>query len=225
MNLISTEHGQSLQIFVAEEIRPPSGLYLPDVIRQISERYAFAIVPPPNYDTILKEGARYKEGRLMAPGRIISIKDLGFFNDGVLVAASNTDDSEFVLNELIAWAAQNFGIREPQTKLPRRFFSSVVVEFDIELSRALTLFDELRKGFSSAIEEYYDIDPEVNASRIALAADPTKLPPQTAFEISIERRLGRPYEENRYFSTAPLPTAAHLDLLESFERCLLGKSH
>ena len=225
MNLISTEHGQSLQLFVPEEVRPLSGLYLPDLIQKISERYAFAIGPQ-NYNSAIKEGVKYKEGRFVAQGRLISIKDLGFFNDGVLVSvASNTDDSELVLTDLVAWAIQNFGIREPETKLPRKFFSSVVVQFDIELGRTLTFFDEIRQDFSSSIKNAYGIEPEVNASRIGLSADPTRLPPQTTFEFTIERRVGRPFEENRYFSAAPLPTASHVDLLVGFERRLLRKRH
>lgn len=220
MNLISTEHGQSLQLFVAEEVRPPSGLYLPDLIRMISERYAFAVFPT-NYETIMKEGAKYKEGRFVTEGRTIAIKELGFFVDGVLAVTWNTDDAEIVLNDLTVCAAQNFGFREPRTNLPRKFVSSVVVEFDVELGKALTAFDELQESFASAIRQRYGMEPEISASRIALSADPTKLPPQTPFEFTIERRAGRPFSENRYFSSATLPTASHLDLLGAFERRLL----
>ena len=220
MDLISTEHGQALQLFVADEVRPPSGLYLPDVIRKISERYGFAIVPT-NYETVMKEGAKYKDGRFVTEGRTIAIKDLGFFVDGVLAVTWNTDDAEVVLDDLIVWATQNYGFREPRTTLPRRFVSSVVVGFDVELSSALTAFDELREGFASAIKKGHGIEPEINASRITFAADPTKLlrsePP---FEFNIERRGGRPFSENRYFSSATLTTASHLDLLEAFERRL-----
>ena len=220
MNLISTEHGQSLQLFLAEEVRPLSGIYLPDLIRQISERYAFAIWPP-NYETVMKEGAKYKEGRLLTAERTIAIKDLGFFVDGVLAVAWNTDDSDIILNDLIVWATQKLGMREPRTKLPRKFVSSVVVEFDAELSRALRAFDELQEGFVSAIKQIYGMNPEINASRIALAGDPTKLPAGTTFEFMIERRAGRPFSETRYFSSATLPTTSHLDFLKTFERRLL----
>jgi hypothetical protein len=220
--LISTEHGQSLQLFVAEEVRPSSGLYLPDLIRKISEKYAFAVVPT-NFETIMREGAKYKEGRFVTEGRTIAIKELGFFVDGVLAVTWNTDDAEIVLNDLIIWAAQNFGFREPRTKLPRRFVSSVVVEFDVEFSKAITVFDELREGLTTAIKKNYGDDPEINASKITFSADPTTLRPQTTFEFNIERRAGRPFSENRYFSSATLPTASHLDLLGAFERRLLAK--
>jgi hypothetical protein len=219
MKLISTEHGQSLQLFVAEEVRPPSGIYFPDLVRKISERYAFAIGPT-SIESVMKEGAKYKEGRFVTEGRTIALKDLGFFVDGALAVAWNTDDSELVLDDLIAWAIQSFGIREPRTKLPRKFVSSVIVEFDADLSRALRGFDELREGFAAEVKEKYGIDPKIEASRIFLSADPTQLPPQTTFEFSIDRRVGRPFSENRYFSSATLPTGAHLNLLRAFERRL-----
>src|SRR5260370_25361430 len=97
VNLISTEHGQSLQLFVAEEERPRSGLYLPDLIRKISERYAFAIAPT-NYETVMKEGDKYKEGCSVTERRTITIKAIGFFVDGILAVTWNTDVADGALN-------------------------------------------------------------------------------------------------------------------------------
>jgi hypothetical protein len=224
MKLISTEHGQSFQQFVMEEIRPASGLYLPDLVRGIAERYAFSVVPT-NYEILMKEGAKYKGGRLVTEGRTIEIKDLGFFNDGALAIAWNTQDSELVLNDVIMWATQNFSFREPLTKLPRRFTSSVVVEFGAELDRAMAAFDELKEDFSSATGINYGLNVDIETSRVALSADPSKLPPLTTVEFTIERRAGQPFSENRYFSVATLPTTSHLSLLEAFERRLLAKGN
>jgi hypothetical protein len=104
-----------------------------------------------------------------------------------------------------------------------KFVSSVVVEFDAELDKALRAFGELQEGFTSANIRYESRDTRLKASRILLFADPTKLPPQATFEFNIERRAGRPFSENRYFSSAALPTASHLDLLKTFEcRLLIG---
>jgi hypothetical protein len=224
MKLISNEHGQSFQQFVMDEIRPASGLYLPDLVRGIAERYAFSVVPT-NYEILLKEGAKYKGGRLVTEGRTIEIRDLGFFNDGALAVAWNTEDSELVLNDILTWATQNFGLREPLTKPPRRFTSSVVVEFGAELDRAMAAFDGLKKDLSSAIGKIYGWDVDIETSRVALAADPSKLPPLTTVDFTIERRAGRPFSENRYFSVATVTTDSHLSLLEAFERRLLAKGN
>jgi hypothetical protein len=218
MRLISTEHGQSFQPFIAEEIRPPSGVYLPEVLLGITERYAFA-VRPPNYETVVKEGAKYKEGRLVENGKTIAIKDLGFFSDGIIVGTWNTDDSNTVLDDLIAWSTEKFGFREQQTKLTKTYTSSVVVEFEADLDTALETFGHLKKNVSSAMREICGWDVEVKAARIALATDPTTLPQHRRVDFTIERRVGLPYAENRYFSMATLPTRKHIELLEELERC------
>jgi len=44
MKLISTELGKVVQLFVLDEIRPLSGLNMPEFIRLIQERYGFAKV-------------------------------------------------------------------------------------------------------------------------------------------------------------------------------------
>jgi hypothetical protein len=40
--------------------------------------------------------------------------------------------------------------------------------------------------------------------------------------FTIERRADVPFVENKYFSTAPLPTDEHLKVLEDFEAALKG---
>lgn len=120
---------------------------------------------------------------------------------------------------------ENFRLREPLTKPPRRFTSSVVVELGAELDRAMAAFDELKEALSSAMEKNYGWGVDIETSRVALSADPSKLPPLNTFEFTIERRAGRPFSENRYFSVAPLPTTSHLSLLEAFERRLLAKGN
>ena len=76
MKLISTEHGQVLQLLVAEEIRPPSGYYLPDALKIITERYAFVTLP--TVQDALSEGAKFERGRFTSGDRVIEIKNLGY---------------------------------------------------------------------------------------------------------------------------------------------------
>lgn len=217
MKLISTEHGQSVQLFIPDEVRAPSGAYLPGVLRAIAERYAFALQPT-NLETVMKEGAKYREGRFVESGKTIEIKDLGFYTDGVIVGTYNTDDSDVVLSDIIVWATEQFGLREPVTKFPRTYTSSVVVEFAADLDLALEAFSQLRQNVSSAIRESYGRDVEIKASQVTFAADPTTLPQHTRFNFIIERRAGRPYTENRYFSGAPLSTRKHIELLRELEQ-------
>jgi len=218
MKLISTEHGHVLQLLVAEEIRPPSGYYLPDAIKIITERYAFVTLP--TIQDALREGAKFGQGRFLSEDRVIEIKSLGVFADGVLVTTYNTDDAVIILEDIMSLAIEHFGFRAPLTLRPRQFASSVIVEFENSLDNALRSFEKLKSAFSAALRDDHGWSVEVEAARAVIACDPTKLPSQRTAEFIIERRAGVPYSQNRYFSAAPLRTEIHLELLRGFERQL-----
>jgi len=38
--------------------------------------------------------------------------------------------------------------------------------------------------------------------------------------VKIERKISAPFSANHYYSQAPLPTAAHMELLNEFEAIL-----
>lgn len=216
MDLVSTEHGQAFQQFYAEEVRPLSGTYLPDLLRTIVERYAFTAVP--TLDQAATEGAKFKTGRLIQGSHLIEIKDLGVFSDGVLAVCWNTDDAKIILDDLIMLAKNTFGFRHAITNFPIRFVSSVVVEFNESLDHALRMFQELRHDLERLVHNAYGLSAEIVASRVTLASDPTTLPPHTTVDFTIERRAGMPFSLNRYFSSAPLSTTSHLELLASLEK-------
>jgi hypothetical protein len=221
MRLISTEHGQVLQKFIIDEVRPPSGLYLPDILRGMAERYAFVTLP--NLQDVLKEGAKFSQGRFISGARTIEIKLLGLFSDGILAVAWNTEDATIVLEDMMSWAMDHFGFRQPVTSEPRQFVSSVVVEFESSLDNTLEAFQQLKNDFSTQLHASYGWLVEIESARVALACDPTKLPPLRTAELIIERRAGQPFSQNRYFSSAPLSTGAHLGLLDKFEQLLTKK--
>src|SRR5271155_3901524 len=102
MKLISMEHGQTLQNFQIEELRPLQGLYMPDFIRSITERYNF--ISPPEMGAVEKEGAKFKNGKLVNAGKTIHIRNFDFFKDGIIVITHNTQDSDFIITDALTWA-------------------------------------------------------------------------------------------------------------------------
>jgi len=92
MKLISTEFGQSFLQYVIDELRPlTGGLYFPGLIGAVAERYKFANVP--TVGDALQQGAKFAEGCLLVGGEIIAIRQIGIYNDGIIVVAWNTDES------------------------------------------------------------------------------------------------------------------------------------
>jgi hypothetical protein len=219
MKLISTEFGQSFQPYILEELRPLSGgLYLPSLIAAAAERYKFAGTP--TISDALQQGAKFSEGLLLIGDQTIVIRQLGIYNDGVIVVAFNTDESDLILEDLVSWATQIFKLREPITRMRRVYVSSVVVEFDIPIERPFRALSKFVKTYEAALKSAYDWVLPVEPTRIAFGADPTKMPQHRSADFLIERRAGRPFSEDRYFSTVPLQTSAHLDLLVCLENSI-----
>jgi hypothetical protein len=216
MKLISTEFGQSFQPFLIDELRPlTGGLYLPGLIAAVAERYKFATVPTAG--DALQQGAKFAEGALLFEGQVIAIRQLSVFNDGIIVVAWNTDDSDLILKDMMFWATQTFQLREPITKLPTQHVSNVVVEFDLTIERAFNALSKFMKVYEAVLKATYNWDYPIEPTRIAFGADTTKMPQHTSADFVIERRAGRPFAERRYFSSVRLRTSAHLELLGQLE--------
>lgn len=217
MELIATDQGRVLQLFVMEEMRPPSGVYPPDLFHAIAERYGF-IGQPTNLIEAATTGAKFQRGHFQIDAKDINIKELGIYNDGIIVDCFNTDDADAVLDELMVWIKLKFELREVITKKQRTYTSVVVIEFDEPIDFMLQGFTKIRDIYASALRDTYGWDLEVNLLRLGISADPSTVPPLTNTQFFVERRIGIPYSQNRYYSGAPFRTAEHLKFLKSFEK-------
>jgi hypothetical protein len=221
MRLISTEHGQVFQQLVPGEVRPPSGLYIPDLLQGIQQRYGFLTAPNPQ--DAIKEGAKFEQGRMIYDNRTIEIRQMGIYADGMLIITWNTDDANVILEDLISWGKTSLGFRAPVTVKPKKYISSLVTEFDVSLDNALMAFQQLKDQFSEIIQTTFGFPEKAAVSRIAFGVDPTTLPHLTSFEFIIERRASVSYSQNRYFSSTTLETESHLQLLQNLERRILNE--
>lgn len=216
MKIISIEGGRAAQSFVPDEISPPAGLYLPELIRLVSDRYGFA--SQPSVESATKQGAKFGQGRLIAGSKKINITELGIYNDAAHADTKNTTDSDFVLEDIINWARQTFTFREPLTVISRKYESAIVVEFEKKIGGALRAFENIGRSVAGALREAYGVNANIDIARIAFASDITPSYELHRSDFLLERRIGRPYSENRFYSVAPVRTEVHLNLLETFER-------
>jgi hypothetical protein len=218
MKLISTELGRVNQLYVPDEIRPLSGLNVPEFTRLIQERYGFAKAP--SLQETRDTGAKFQAGRLKSGTKTINITELAVFNDGIIVNSFHTDDAEFVLEDIFDWAKNMFSFRDPDTPKPRTFESNIIIEFDRSIDPALLVFNGVRAKIARVVEDTYETKVPIGYHRIDLSG-----PMKPQLEIGrpsfvIERRLGYPFEANRFFSAASFRTERHLELLQEFENAI-----
>jgi hypothetical protein len=219
MKLVSYEFGQVLQLIRIEEMRPFSGVYVPDMVRAIRDRYRFITSPDPSQPPPV-EGAKYETGTVLVDGRQIAIRFLGIYNDGILVVCWNTDDADLVTDEFIDWSATTFGLRAPQTSIPRKHNSQVVVDFDEPIDRLLAQFEVISRLYESILEGDQGTKIEAHLQRILISTDPAVGPPSVQTSFLLEQRASTPISLKRYFSAAPLRSAVHLTLLSEIERTI-----
>jgi hypothetical protein len=214
MKLIAPDTGQSLQLAVMDEVTPlRGGIFLPDFLRQIGERYRF-VTPPTVIDP--QQPAKFQTGALITNDLTIPITSLEIYRDGVIVNATQTQDADLALDDFTVWAIARFSLREPITKIPRRYSSTVIVELDGSLNRFIRNFEMLEKVVSAAMGD----GGKLEVTNLKIGPNPPgELPLRRTWLI--EPRLGQPFVENRYRSAAPLSTEAHLELLSSIEAAII----
>jgi hypothetical protein len=203
-----------------DEIKPLSGYNLLAMIKGISERYGF-IFPPSDLKEALEKGFVFTRGTFIHQSRPIEITRLGIYNDGILVdTASNTDDSDLIVDDILSWASAQIGLRPILTPMRPIHASQVVVDFDLSVDALLRKLKTLTNLVSSTISENSGRSYDLHLTRITLSADPLdlKFPAQSTFYL--EPRAGVPLASNRYMSGAPVATSAHLRLLAAIENLL-----
>ncbi len=221
MKLINTEIGRSVQLVLPDEVRPVVGMDLPALLQAVAARYGFAKHPAGVEGFATSTGLRFEHGRITIAGlsNTAPIHELSIFNDGVIAVCANTDLADALIDDIFAWAVGLGLLRQPASKRPRQYVSNVIVQFDkLSEGRAERIF-RTASLFSAALsEEYGWEDRGSTLQRVSFSIDPNVLPPHRSAALLIERRTNVPYEQNYFFSSAPLRLAPHLALIEAFER-------
>jgi hypothetical protein len=220
MNVISIEQGRVLDLVPLEEIRPNFGIYLPEFVTSITERYGF-VSGPKDLSEAVTAGAKFQHGHFIIDGTQVVIKELGIYSDGIIVDTFSTHISDLVLDDLLIWAKDKFGLRERATPARRTYTNVAVVEFERNVEGGLGKLAAIGNLLAEYLRSAYGWDYEYNVHRIAFSVDPLGIPQFRNTQFFIERRLQDPYSGNRYFSGAPMQTEEHLRLLETIERELL----
>lgn len=159
-------------------------------------------------------------------GSIANIAEFIVFNDGIVAVSMSTDDAEAFLQDIYAFLVSEFAFREFTSGVKKINLSSVVVDFETSLNgfiRARNTDSDLIGRHLNSID---DTDFPVELARVdfLLNKDPEFRPPNVP-RLTIEKRANTQFSQHRYFSSAPIHTASHLEILERIESGLTkGKS-
>ena len=135
---------------------------------------------------------------------------------------TNTDDCEKVIQDLLTLAATTLGFVLSRPTLARKIFLSQITfltEISLDwLHPALKMLAERVNPFARPLVD----EKTYEATGLILNVDESNLKiPAGAF--TIERRVGVPFSQNTYFSSAPMPTKEHQKALEDFEATIMAE--
>lgn len=204
-------------IALADEIRPREGVALQQMFNAVQSVFHFAEIPSklpqPN------RGYEFSEGHLnVQDGSPIAVTKLSVFNDGINIQVNtDTEKAERALQAALGLFG-SLGLREPITPPLHYYLSNIVADFDRSLDSFVA--NPILKAVAAAVPA--DGSAHVYSLRINFdpSAMPGRLAPINPTNFLIERRIGVPYELNRYFSQANMSTESHLSLLEKIEKTL-----
>jgi hypothetical protein len=221
MELIAFD--DSKVVYLLDMFRPAGQLYQPEAATKIVQRYSFMKFP--SVENLVKNERNFGIGKF----RDIQINEFNIYSDGVIVSSgSDTDAIDAFVDDVLAWAKEEFGIVQLTDGFPpeRAYESSMVVKSDADLMRALAPKNDM----STILNKIYHSDRgyvggDIGLTGFIAAVDRSKFTGRRKpISFTLDRRLGLPFENNIYFSMAPLRTKDHLEVLRSIERLALTAS-
>jgi len=188
-------------------------VYLPEAAAKLAQRYSFAKYP--SLEELLKATQSFSVGSFKG----VQIQELSIYSDGVIVSSrSDTDVLDAFLDDLFAWVASELGIVPVVTNRPEKYYeSTLVVKSETDLALATKPVKDVVDAFNRIWRKKY-FETDYATSGFLLHCDAHQFKGRrNPLHFGVERRLGVSFEENIFFSMAPLGTKDHLDFLARLE--------
>ena len=219
MNLRSIILSQSIRF--GSPSGHPKGIFLPDLMGRLKEEFRFVETPTNAEQYNVEDGVSLKYGSY--DGYLINtfkIYRTGMFLEGV----AGTEVMDAMLDKIEDILRSNFSTAiTPAAPVSKIYFSRIEVMASDAAQRGLNELQSVRDKMTRMVRAYgIDVD-EYQVGGFALLADPQKSTTDAKPQrFLFERRSSHPFEQNVFFSEAPLQTSEHLDLLNELEASLIS---
>jgi hypothetical protein len=182
--------------------------------------YKFKKFPLPHEKLDEVKGIKFEQGEFKRGDETIIILDFTIYNDGFIIdSRSSTDDSDEFMKEILTRAHDEFNLTHYDEVIKRKnYLSQMFVSMDKSIELLNPKVKEISKYVSDNIIGFENVS--FRLAGMSVFADQKPAPNINPAPFTIERQLGSPFPLNRYFSSAPLRTQNHWELLNMFEGIL-----
>jgi hypothetical protein len=194
-------------------------IFFPEIVPEIVKRYHFQKFPTSLEEFDESKGVEFLEGK---SGNKVIQKFVIWNSLLVVETRSNTSDSKQILEEMLVWGAEKFGLNYKSGMIKRfAYVSNLTFYSDAPILNISSALSNLAAKTSALITEIWQEPVSYEPLSVAVGHDPlSRKNPIATF--TIQRRAETKFSENKYFSESPLPTDEHLKLLVEYEKDLLG---
>jgi hypothetical protein len=211
MKLLSVNLARSIWSCNVFEFNP-KGKSLYPVAPSLVGLYKFKSFPPPAQIPEFAKGIKFQDGEFKnSEGEVINVT-LTVHNNGLVVdTRSSTKDSDAFLTEMLNRLSKEFGLLNHEQIISRKMYLSNLY---VTIDKSLELINPRLKEISKYLSDTFSYPFEA----ATLHFWPEQFANQPRFVF--ERQANVPFAENKYYSSAPLQTDQHLELLNKFEDIL-----
>ena len=212
MYLRKVVNGQAIRFM---DIVPSTGqtLYGINLVRAFESRYGFFESPKTIEEFRLTSGITFRHGIF---DRRTVIDKAMIYNNGILAeGAITTQECLDFISDVVNWASDDVGIKIANASdRPVLYNSPLHVEAKLDINRHFQLMAPISRLITDKVIGYGAPMSPFEVAGLSIQSGVV----QTVFRI--EKLAGAAMDSNLYFSTAPLSTIDHMEVLTAIEAML-----
>lgn len=216
MTVLNVRQARAIWLVDARDLNP-YGIDIWPILSALRERYNFQTYPKSIEEANESDpkGITFANGSFAVGSSRHSIVKATMYSDGIVAdSALSTDFSEAFLADVLSFLSAQFGFTyRPEMVHTKLYVSELIVRIPKDLNG---LFSSL-----TAITEQIRLVAGRNfqPAGFGFTTDPADSNAR-AVAFRFEREVGKPFSQRRYFSSAPVRTSQHEDLLRQMESLL-----
>jgi hypothetical protein len=211
----SIAKARAVALIDIDELNLNGRVRMAEVAPALVQRYEFATYPNKTEDFDYEKGVKFGSGKIGE-----TIIDLFTIYQGIITleTLSSTDDSKSALEEILTWGASEFGLTYKEGTIRHwGYISQISFDSDIPLLNAISSpLTSLAKKTGQFVDSLFGEGLDYEVTKVIVGHDPLRRKNGIA-GVTIEHKINVKFDENRFFSEAPLPTKVHIKYLEEFE--------
>lgn len=213
---ILSQLGRCILLTAAEEFNA-GRLSFPQLTKAIVDRYGFATSPKTFEDWQNQNGAEFLHGRW---GQT-EIARLIIYGRGLaLDTRVSTEESDRIVDEMLAWAGQNLNINyKPRPSHRRIYASEITFASELDLDALHPALKALSAVLEASATEQWKQRFTYHTTGLSLGVDDSNIK-FAPLQFRLERKAGTSFADKTYYSVAQLQTEQHKKLLREIESAL-----